>query len=477
MLAGGLDIGTSGCKIALYDENGQPHGCFYREYHVSRRHGRHEADIAALWDAIAAVLREAACSELKSIAVTSFGETFVLLDERDHVLAPAMLYTDPRGSAECAEILQHFSWETLAGITGVKLHSMYSLPKILWLRNNMPEAFARVRRICLIQDFIVYQLTGVQQIDYSLAARTAAFDIKEKRWYQPLLEACALDAALLSKPVPSGTPAGTIKKDLADQLRLPYDLTVVSGCHDQISAMTGAGIFRDDQVMDGTGTVECLPVVFKEIPASTAIFEHGYSFAPHINGTYACYALSYAGGATLKWFKNEFSCGSYAEMDAQIQERPTDLLVLPHFAGAATPYMDAQARAAIIGLSFEHGRADIYKALMEGTAYEILLNIDVLHTFGIRPEVLLATGGGAKSDVWLQIKADVLGLPVTALNGAEIGAAGTAYLAGQALGMYGDGTRLVSKRKTFCPNPEKRAHYQKMYQKYKRIYSAVKELR
>lgn len=476
MLTGGLDIGTSGCKIAVYDENGKLQHQFYAEYDIARNQGLHEVDLAAVWDAVCTVLSKAAQPELAAIAVTSFGETFVMLDAQDRPLAPAMLYTDPRGKEECESIINRFSWERLAGITGVKLHCMYSLPKILWIKHHWPEVFAKAKRICLMQDYIVYRLTGTQQIDYSLAARTGAFDLQQKTWFHPLWEACGISEALLSRPVPSGTVAGAIKRELAQQLHLSPRLAVVNGCHDQIAAMTGAGVLTGDQVMDATGTVECVPVVFNSLPESSEIFTYGYSFAPHINGTYACYALSYAGGATLKWFKQAFSDLSYAEMDAQVPDMPTGLLLLPYFAGAATPYMDSSAKAAILGLTFEHGQADIYKALMEGTAYEILLNLDVLHRFGIEPKSLLASGGGAKSDVWLQIKADILNLPVTALSDAEIGAAGTAYLAGKALGIYGDLSSFAQPRRTFFPNPQKHAHYHAMYQKYKRLYAAVKEV-
>ena len=281
---------------------------------------------------------------------------------------------------------------------------------------------------------------------------------------------------LLSTPVPSGTIAGTIKPEIAKKLGILSNCKIVSGCHDQIAAMTGANVYECDEVMDGTGTVECVPVIMEDIPKDISLYEKGYSIAQHINGKYACYVLSYAGGATLKWFRDKICNKPYSELDKMVKEEPSDLMIMPHFAGAATPYMDSRSKAAVVGLTFEHGIEDIYKALMEGTAYEIMLNLEILKEYGIEPGMLIATGGGANSDIWLQIKADVLNTAVTALDGNEIGGAGTAYLAGKAVGMYEDRTSLLKERKVFYPNFEKYEFYKKQFKKYKKIYTAVKEV-
>ena len=475
MLVGGLDIGTSGCKVVLFDKNGNAIRSAYQEYDVKRQNGLHEIDPEAVWEAVKLVMKKTACDDLKAIAVTSFGETFVMLDENDRPCGPSMLYTDPRGAAECAELTEKMGAEKMAFKTGTNPHQMYSLPKMMWIKRHLPEDFKNVRRILLMQDFVVYKLCGIAQIDHSLASRTLCFDIEKKCWDKEILEISGIDEKLLSKPVPSGTPAAAVKEALAKELGLPQDLLVVSGCHDQIAAMTGAGVFEEKAAMDGTGTVECVPVVLDSVPKDFALYKLGYAVAPHINGKFACYALSYAGGATLKWFRDNFTQESYAEMDKKVKDAPSGLFILPHFAGAATPYMNIDAKAAIIGLTFEHTKFDFYKALMEGTAYEILLNLETLKNFSIAPQELIATGGGARSDVWLKIKADILGIPVTALEGEEIGAAGTAYLAGLAVGLFSDGLKPI-KRKTFYPDEKNHAHYRKQFETYRRIYDSVKDL-
>ncbi len=475
-LYAGLDIGTSGCKIVIYGENGGFVREVYAPYDVSRRGGLHEIDAATVWESVKKVIREADCSNAAAMAVTSFGETFVMLDKTDTPCAPSMLYTDPRGAEQCARLIEKFGGEKLALRTGAKAHEMYSLPKIMWIRENMPESYARADKILLMQDYIVYMLCGERRIDYSLAARTICFDIAGKCWADDILAFAGVDEHLLSRPVPTGSAAARIKPELARELGVSPDAVIVNGAHDQIAAMCGAGITSNEQVMDGTGTVECVPVLFDGIVRDYSLYEKGYSLAPHPSGGYACYVLSYTGGATLKWFRDNFSDASYAELDSMMSGEPTDLLIMPHFAGAATPYMDSSSRAAVVGLTFEHTKLDIYKALMEGTAFEIAVNLEIMAQNGLAAKSVIATGGGARSDVWLQIKADVLGLPVTALDSGEIGAAGTALMAGRAVGAYGGVSTLAKKRKVFYTDDARHEYYKNQLEKYKKIYGFAKEI-
>lgn len=476
VLVGGLDIGTSGCKLVLYDESGSFVRDAYAAYDVARTGGMHEMDAKEIFQAVKKVIKAADCRNAAAIAVTSFGETFTMLDKNDEPCAPSMLYTDPRGKEQCERLINRFGAAELAFRTGAKPHEMYSLPKMMWIKETMPEAFAQAEKILLMQDYIVYKLSGIRQIDFSLAARTICFDIENKCWDKELLAFAGIDETLLSTPVPTGSAAGKIKAALAKELGVSEDTVIVSGAHDQIAAMCGANISANEQVMDGTGTVECVPVLFENIPKDYELYAMGYSLAPHPNGGYACYVLSYTGGATLKWFRDHFSDKSYAELDQTVGEKPTDLLIMPHFAGAATPYMDTNSKAAVFGLTFEHTKSDLYKALMEGTAYEIALNLAVLAKRGLCAKSVTATGGGARSDVWLQIKADVLGLPVTALDGKEIGGAGTAVMAGRAVGVYGQNTILAKPRKTFYPDEKRHEYYLRQLKKYQKIYHAAREV-
>ncbi len=492
MIIGGLDVGTTGCKVVLYDQNGRLLDTYYQEYSVSRIGGLHKIDFADVKKGVMQLLAQAVKGyKVDALGVTSFGETFAMLDEDDRILAPSMLYTDPRGAQECAFLSQKLGEDWLTQRTGVQPNPMYSIGKILWLKNNLPEAFAKCRRILLGEDYIVYSLTGVAQIDYSLAARTSAFDIREKCWLPQVFAAAGVDQALLSKPVPAGTVAGKITNEVKAQLGIDYDITVVSGCHDQVAGMIGAGVFSADCAMDGTGTVECIPVVLQAPPTDQAFFDDGYCVVPYLGEQYVCYALSFTGGATLKWFRDTFAKTEVAEaaalkqnvyalLDSRVPKDPTGILVLPHFAGAATPYMDNGSKAAFLGITLETTGYDLYKALMEGTSYEMLLNFNRLQKFTGRVEQLRATGGGATSDVWLQIKADILGRSITALDCKEVGAAGTATLAGVAVGAFASVAeavnRMVKVRKVFSPNPSVKQRYNTLYNNYEKLYNSVRAL-
>lgn len=492
MFVAGLDVGTTGCKIAVYDSSGAEKQIYYREYDVTRREGCHEIDFCAVRKSVMELLKNAASSyRLSALGVTSFGESFVMLDENDNVLAPSMLYTDPRGEDECGLLAERVGSEKLARLTGTKPHQMYSISKMMWLKANRPELWSKCVKIMLGEDYIVYTLSGNAQIDYSLAARTGAFDIQNKCWAKEVFAAAGIDRCLMSYPAEPGAAAGKMTDAVKTELGIDYDITIVNGCHDQVAAMIGSGVTETGQAMDGTGTVECIPVVLDSVPWDMRLYKGGYSVVPYINGKYACYALSYTGGAALKWFRDNFADyekqqaeknrqNVYAVLDKNTPEKPTGILVLPHFAGAATPYMDNDSKAAFVGLTLETTKYDLYKALMEGASYEILVNFNELKSIVGNISEIKATGGGASSDIWLQIKADVLGIPVCALNCRETGAAGTAALAGKAIGVWNNITEITARmsgiRKVFIPDKENSDEYAELFKKYIGLYKAVSTL-
>jgi len=473
---GGLDIGTTGCKISVYDENGSFIFNSYREYKSERNNSVHEIDAAEVWASVAEVMNEALGKcDISVVGVTSFGESFVMLDKNDNILLPSMLYTDKRGNEEC----KIFNPEMVEEITGITPHGMYSLPKIMWIKNNLPETYAKADKILLFQDFVVYKLTGVAQMDYSLACRTMAFDIRKKCWSKKMFDIAGVDSGLLSKLVPSGSVAGKI---IAPEIRNGSDTTIVTAFHDQLAAILGAGVFDTESAMDGTGTVECIVPVFDDIPNGHDFYSKGYAIVPHIeDGKYICYVLSYTGGAAIKWYKdNFFKSESYLELDSNIGDDPSGILIMPHFAGAATPYMDENSRAVFAGITLGTTKYDIYRAIMEGVAYESLISLDVLKEKGIGIAHLYATGGGAKSEKWLQIKADILNTPITSVDIPEVGAMGTVIISGYAIGVF-DSLKNASKRflklgKTFTPNKEMNQKYMEIYEKYKKLYSSVRPI-
>lgn len=479
MKIGGIDVGTTGCKLTVYNEKGELLGKSYKEYEVSRKTGEHEIDAVTVFEGIKTVIKETVkiTGNIDAIGVTTFGETFVMLDENDNALLPSMLYTDSRGTEEA----KLFDAQKVAMIAGVKPHSMYSLPKIMWVKKHIPDVYKKAKRILLFEDYAIYMLTGNAQIDRSLAARTMALDIRNYQWSKELFDFAGIDMNKMSKVVPSGSIAGEIKDSLCAELGLSKTL-IINGCHDQVAATLGAGIIEKGFAIDGTGTVECVTPVFDKIPENENVYDSNYPIVPYvIEGQYVCNALSFTGGAAIKWFRDNFAPNlSYKELDEMIDASPGSIMVLPHFAGGGNPYMDSFSKAAFIGITLETTVSDLYKAVMEGVTYEMLLNLTYLRTAGISPKQLYATGGGASSSVWLQMKANILGVPITALDAPEVGAAGTVMLAGIAVGAFENLEKaksvMVKEKKTYLPDEELHKKHMEVYNRYKKIYEAVRPL-
>lgn len=497
MKIAGLDIGTTGCKCTVFDEQGRYLNTAYRDYPVRRTVGGHEIDVSVMMDEVYAVISEmaAACPDIAGIGVTSFGETFVMTDEKGTPLHPAMLYTDPRGNEECRELTERLGEKRIAHITGLRPHEMYSISKIMWIKKHQPDIYQTAKHVFLMEDYVVFHLTGKTQIDYSLASRTMAFDIRLLDWSTEVLEAAGIKPELFSACVPAGTVAGSILPETAAKTGLSEQTKIISVSHDQVAAAVGAGAFDKSVAVDGAGTVECLTPIYDRMPDINCMYDGYFSVVPYVlPGTYVAYAFSYTGGALIQWCVehlakleqeqakrqgisvNEFLEKAYADKEGE----PGGLLVLPHFAGAATPYMDTGSKGAVLGLTTASTVADIYRGCMEGVAYEMYLNYQALQGSGISFEKLNATGGGARSAVWMQIKADVLNLPITALKTVDAGTVGSAMLTGVATGAFRDlqeaAGHMVEETITYEPRPEMHRKYMQVFERYRRVYEAVRPL-
>lgn len=493
MKIAGLDIGTTGCKLTVFESSGAFLDKAYRDYPVKRGGSVHEVQVETILTAVMSVMREIAAKhpDIAGIGVTSFGETFVLTDEAGNPLHAALLYTDPRGSEECRELTEKLGGRNIASITGLKPHEMYSISKLMWMKKHRNEIYRQARHAFLMGDFVVFHLTGNAQIDYSLAARTMAFDITALNWSEEIFRLAGVDMGLMSRPVPTGTSAGRVLPKLAAEMGFSPELQIVSISHDQVAATVGAGVFTSDIAMDGAGTVECVVPVYDSIPELRAMYDGNYAVVPYvIPGKYVAYAFSYTGGALIQWCvdtlaKKEKELAaergiSVNELLEQGAAKPTGMLVLPHFAGAATPYMDTGSKGAILGLTTASTVSDIYCACMEGVVYEMVLNMEWLKESGIHFKMLHATGGGAKSEAFMQMKADMLNIPITALATADAGTVGGAMLTGIAVGCYNGledaAGHMIEKKKVYEPNPQMHKKYKKIYQRYRQLYDAVRPL-
>ena len=470
-LIAGLDVGTTGCKVTVFSLDGECLGREYRDYPVRRADDAQEIDAVALGGAVLDAVRAARdrFGRIDAIGVCSFGEAFVLTDGAGRPLRPILLCTDSRGADECRAFTNAFGADRAAAISGVKPSETYSLPKMMWVKSHEPEVFAKAKYAMLVEDYVVFLLTGRRVIDYSLATRTMAFDISALRWSREILDAAGIPAAMLSEPMPTGAVAGTMDDGCK----------VVLGGHDQVACAVGAGVFAPGMAAEGAGTVECMTPVFSAPPAPRRFQEDNYCVVPYF-GNFVCYAYSYTGGELLRWCAESICARDHADLQSGPYDGPTGLLVLPHLAGAATPYMDSGSKGAVVGLTLATTARDIYLACMEAVAYEMRLNRDRLAASGVRFDRLVATGGGAKSRLWMQIKADVLGIPFDALEVEDAGTVGCAMMAGVAAGAYADldaaRATMVRPAGSYEPDPARHEAYSRVYDRYLKLYDAVRPL-
>ena len=493
MAIAGVDIGTTGCKCTVYSNSGEPLGEAYEEYSSTSAEAR-ELDPAAVWRKAKSVIRQAfqGRRDITALSVTSFGEAAVLLDEQDFPTTNTILYTDPRGEEQCAALEQTLGKEFISAVTGLNPHSNYSVSKLMWIRQNLPDVWRNTRRIFLYSDYIVHMLCGSNLIDYSLASRTMLFDIRTQDWSREILLAAGIDRRLLPDPVPTGTRAGAILPGLARELDVSEQLSVIVGCHDQIAAAIGTGVLEEGVAVDGAGTVECVTPVFRGPVCMEGLLSGNYACVPYVLAdTCVTYAYSFTGGALLKWYRDKLAwlqaeaakslgLSAYDYFNQSLRDRPSGLLVLPYFAGAATPYMDSNATGAILGLTLETESSDIYQALMEAVAFEMRLNIQHLEKAGISIKELRASGGGALSPQWLQMKADILNLPIVSLGAAQAGTLGCVMLAGIHSGIYQSFAQaaevFIHPMGRYVPRPGMHTAYQELYRKYREIYPLLKQL-
>lgn len=483
-----IDVGTTRCKCQLFDDKGNILHYIVNDYSLKTIDGEQYVDIYSIKDQVFGLIKQVSQKyTFDSVAVSSFGESFVLLDKDDNVLFLPMLYTDARGEDEANVLIEHFGQEKMFEVTGVLPASMYSISKIMWIKNHQPETFIKANKILLICDYMGYLLTGIRAIDYALAARTGAFDIEKKDYSKEVLSFAGIDIDKFSKPMPTGSIVGELTDDIKAELGLKGSCKLVLGSHDQVCAALGAGIINAGEAIDGMGTVECIVAVFKDKPTNMKMCSQGYPIIPYLNGLYCTYILNYSCGSITGWLKDKIFHGykgeeenffSYIEKD--MTDKPSGLLFLPYLGGAATPYQDINAKGAIIGITATTTASELYKSVMEGTSFEMRLNADTVKEYGIDVTSLTATGGGANSDKWLQIKADIQNVTVDTLRSSEGGLCGLAILSAVALGGAKDLVSakeiFVKKNKMFVPNAKSHADYESSYKKYTELYKTVKNL-
>lgn len=483
-----LDVGTTCTKAQVFDENGNIG--FYRseECPLTEIDGMPYADIRLIVKTVKRFIKDASAEmKIDSVAVSSFGESFVTLDKNGDILTYPMLYTDGRGAEQANRMSEEFGDEYLYGITGVMPHAMYSVYKLLWIKDNMSDLYGKIDKLLLMCDYIGYVLTGKRCIDYALAARTGVFDIRKKEFSGEILAKLGISADIFSEPMKTGAVVGRVSAETVKETGVNPDCVLILGSHDQVCATMGAGVLKSGEASDGMGTVECITSVFDKIPDDCEMGYKGYPVVPYaVEGLYCTYILNLTSGSVVNWFRNKILHGykggqkdafTYLEKDC---DKITDVIMLPYFGPSSTPYQDVNAKGCFVNLTLNTSDCDMYRAILESTSYEMKLNLDSVKKYGVRVKSLVATGGGSNSALWLKIKSDVLNVPVKSLRSSEGGLCGLAVISAVALGTYDSYERarnvFVRYKGGISPNGEFAAEYKEKYLKYKKLYKKLKEL-
>jgi xylulokinase len=437
-----------------------------------------ELDPEVYWSAaqtvIAEILAETAVSpqQITALGVTSQGETLIVLDRHGKPLRKAMVWLDNRAKAEAASIREKFGRDAVYQITGQQdVVPGWPAAKILWLRQHEPAVFQAAARFLMVEDYLIYRLTGRYATDHALNPSTLYYDLRHGCWWGEMLGFLRISSQQLPELLPSGASAGKVTAEIG----LSRNTIVTVSPIDQISAAVGAGNISPGTITETTGSTLAIcatvehPIYDPE--KRVGLYRHA------LPGLFVLLPWIPTAGMILRWFRDEFGGGmDYAaltEAAAEISPGSDGLVLLPHFSGMVSPEINPDAKGVFYGLSLAHRKAHLVRAILESVAFSLRDNLEMLADIGIACGDIISLGGAARSDLWLKIKADVLQQPVRVMRCEETTSLGAAVLAAVGSGLYGSvqeaGKAMVFPRQTISPDPKNRDTYEKMFAQYKHL--------
>jgi xylulokinase len=494
----GIDVGTSGTKTVLFDDTGKAvESCTIGYPLYQPRNGWAEQDPGDWWnasrDGIRAVIAESGidASDIKGIGLAGQMHGLVMLDAAGEVLRRSIIWCDQRTGKECEEITSRVGAERLLAITANPALTGFTASKILWVRNNAPELYAKCAHILLPKDYIRYKLTGEFATEVSDASGMQLLDVPKRCWSAEVLASLGIDGSLLGKVHESPEVTGTVTAEAARLTGLAQGTVVVGGAGDNAAAAVGTGVVADGRAFTTIGTSG---VVYAHL-SKPAIEPEGrvHTFCSAVPGEWHVMGVTQGAGLSLQWFRNNF-CESemttaggmgvdpYYLMDREAERIPIGcekLLYLPYLMGERTPHLDPDCRGVFFGLSAIHTKAHLIRAVMEGVAYSMRDCLELLKGMGVSVDHMLVCGGGGASPLWRQMLADLYRCDVRTVASEQGPALGVAILAGVGAGIYPsvqDGcSRVIRTNPAQSPNGEQSAAYDRYYGIYRQLYPALKE--
>ena len=484
----GIDLGTSSVRAFLTDFSGQICRAEGESYEVILpRAGWAEQDPREWFDRTAAAIRRALAVtgvDPRRIAAVSFSgqmHGLVALGEDGEPVTNAVIWMDQRGG-EVLDEIEARAGELIRQSTLNRMSSGFLTASMYWLRTRQPELYARIRRVMLPKDYIRYRLTGRVCTDYSDAAGSLAFDNRRLCWAEPLLARLGLDAGLFPQCLPSTQVVGEISAEAAALTGLAEGTPVVNGGGDTFMQAVGSGVIEEGVVSSNIGTAGQMSATSREPLCDPQL--RANTFAHVVPDRWHVMAGCLNSGISLKWAARTLGQGDYAALDREVAQRPAGsggLFFLPYLTGERAPHMDPKARGVFFGLTLEHGRADLERAVMEGVVYALNDCLNVLLEMGVPCRRVMASGGGARSDVWLQMQADIFQRDVyrnASKEQASLGAAITAAVGTGAFASFEEAcARCVEPpRDVFHPDEARAAVYRRGYEIFREIYKQNKAL-
>ncbi|HZI40087.1 MAG TPA: xylulokinase [Gemmatimonadaceae bacterium] len=447
----GLDVGTSGVKAALVSMSGDVIASATSALSLSTpRPGWAEQDPDAWWQAsiasILAVREQCPNARVTAVGISGQMHSSVFLDREGRVIRPALLWCDGRTTAECREIEERVGGEgKLRDLVANPALEGFTLPKVLWLRNHEPQAFARLATVLLAKDYIRYRLTGELATEPSDASATLMYDTARLRWSTEILEALDLPETIVPRVGGSSEVLGCVNAEGGTATGLPVGTPVVGGGADNACGAAGVGVVAPGEAVASWGTSGTLLAPLAEPRVDPALRAHTFCHvAPNV--WYLMGVVLSAGGA-FAWYRDQFAreLAGDPEINRKLNEEAAAIprgadgvTFLPYLQGERTPHRNANARAAILGLSLAHSRAHVTRAVLEGVCFALRDSLSILQSLGLRPNELLLTGGGARSAFVRTLQAEVFGIPVATVNREEGPAFGAALLAAVGIGAFPD---------------------------------------
>jgi len=492
----GIDIGTTAVKSVLFDDEGHLIRSSSREYQTMfLQEGYVEQDPEVLWHETLNTLKELTAEStqaeraVSAIAVSSQAPTLLPLDAAGQPIRNAVIWMDRRSDKQCNELRASIGQDTIFHITGNSPDPYYTLPKLLWYRENEKENFEKTASLLQINGYINFRLTGELSIDRSHAGLTELYDIRRQTWSETLFSALELSTDLFPPIRDPYAVIGRVKHALSEEIGFTKPPLVTAGTVDGTAAALESGTVSPGTVCEMTGT----STVLLSAVAGIATNPHLTFLAHAVNGINLLIGTMSSTGAGLKWFRDEMGlaeCNAakllcrdpYQIMDEEVEglpDGPSGLIYLPYLMGERSPIWNSAARAVFFGISAKTKRPHMIKAILEGAALGLLHNIEELRSSSIDISEIRSVGGGSRSAVWNQIKADVTGIPILLPNTATGAPFGDALIAGYAAGCFSDmreaADKQVTIKQTFAPDAHNTALYRELFEIYKDIYLSNRE--